>query len=596
MSDNRPKKRATSGGFVSRWLDITTTDDPVRVRRGRLLNVVLLAALGVTLVWLLVSSGLALFSMRGAPSQGVGLSIGSLGFVAVILAATYVLNRRSASPAAGVLLSLVALAGSLVGLAVRGLLTTTVIGLTLPVLVAALFGPPASGFVIATLAGTAYAWLNMQQNPAYLAELGDVRSQWDTLVVYLNLYLIAALGWMFSRMAGQAIRETQAHLEALARQFGLLQDRLERQTLRMRATGGVARSLAGTRELDEVLRESVRLVREYFVYDAVLLYLLDEAGQVAVLRERVGGTGRERLSQGHRIPIGSVSLVGRAAERGEPVVEGRGGTLSEVAIPLNVRGEDIGVLHLQGTGEMGMEEEDLPALQALADQVAVAIANARLYEEAQRNLRQLRELSHEATQRSWRAYLEDKETAERAYRHGSSDAKEVAFQRSVVQKVLETGQMASARARGDGTPGYLALPMMLRNEVIGVVGVETDEARQWSDDDITILESVAERTTLAIENVRLIDQAQHTAQREQLISTISSRLQRAPTLQSLLEGVAEELGKALGTDQVYAEFTLGGADDGEAGPRPSVSSNGGEPGKKVDMTPQGDDGLRRDTP
>ena len=127
-------------------------------------------------------------------------------------------------------------------------------------------------------------------------------------------------------------------------------------------------------------------------------------------------------------------------------------------------------------------------------------------------------------------------------------------------------------------------PKTKNTEIIGVVGVEIDGKRQWSKDDVAILESVAERTALAVENARLIEQSQRSAERQDIINTISERLESAPDLQVLLESVVNELKETLGVDQVYVELTAnpqqaanvdGGANGRVSGDPASDSADGG---------------------
>jgi GAF domain-containing protein len=598
MSEERSQDQSRLVQFYGDLLDVQT-DDPVRQRRGRLVNLVLLIALGIALLWLVF----ALFSMQAAP--GIG-TVGRLVLMVFILGVTYTLNRRSASPLAGLILSLASLAGSVLALLASGPFTTYVISLTVPVLIAGLLGPPASAFLVATLAALAYGWLNVQHNPSYLAEL-TMGGGADTFIVYMNLYIIAALGWLFSRMAGRAIRENHAEIQALLKRQEGLEALLDRQRVNLRATANVAREVATTREEDAVLSQSVRLVHQYFRYDVVQIFMVDEVRGEVVLRASTSQAGHELLARGHSLPIGSQTAVGRAADWGEPVVgdEKKSADLllqkvehspdirSEAAVPLTVGDRVIGVLHLQSIQSGTFDDSDMTMLQALADQLAVAIANARVFEETHRNLRELGELSREATQRGWRTYLFEKTEGDRIYRHGpSDDARWVARQEAIVEQVVKSGKTVFAQAEQESAPSYVAVPLILRSEVIGVVGVETDGVRHWTQDDVVIMQSIAERTTLAVENARLFEQAHRTAQREQLINTIASRLQRAPTLRMLLEGVASELSEALGTDQVYAEFALhesAMAADGDVpeGDR-NVVSEQAQPGEESDLLESSD--------
>jgi GAF domain-containing protein len=215
----------------------------------------------------------------------------------------------------------------------------------------------------------------------------------------------------------------------------------------------------------------------------------------------------------------------------------------------------IGALDLQSVEPNAFAGEMLPTFQALADQLAIAIENARLFEQAEQNLRELRELSRDASQRSWAEFLAEAREEEKHYSHGP-ESKGMQIHRSrVVERVLGAGSMIVSTGK-DGRQTFLAAPIVVRNEVVGVLGVEPEAARDWTQDDLQLLQSIAERTALAIENARLYIQAQRAAEREGLINEIASRLQRAPSLAMLLETATRELAEALGTENVYAEISI----------------------------------------
>jgi GAF domain-containing protein len=241
-----------------------------------------------------------------------------------------------------------------------------------------------------------------------------------------------------------------------------------------------------------------------------------------------------------------------------------------MAIPLIVAERVIGALDLQSLEPDAFDADTIPTLQALADQLAIAIENARLFEQTQENLRELRELSRDTTRESWAEFLNELHGEERSFVYGP-ETKTLATMRSqVVERILTAGATIVSNGK-DGRQSFIAAPLVVRNEVIGIIGVEPDGPREWTRDDLQLIEGIAERTAAAIENARLYIQAQRAADRERLINTISSRLQRSPSLALLLENAVRELGEVLGTDNVYAEINVDrplagsrdGRDDGE---------------------------------
>jgi GAF domain-containing protein len=230
-------------------------------------------------------------------------------------------------------------------------------------------------------------------------------------------------------------------------------------------------------------------------------------------------------------------------------------TRSEMALPLLAGDQVIGALDLQSVEPDAFTEDVIPTLQALADQIAVAIENARLYSQTQSSLREMEALYGEVTERSWSEFLGSVRETERRQVYGPEPQGLVAQRSAVVQRVVGSASPMVSTGK-DGRQAFLAAPIVVRNQVIGVLAVEADGVREWTQDDMQLAQGIADRTALAVENARLYQQAQRAADRERLVSQIATRLQRAPNLEILLRSATQELASALGTASVYAEIDL----------------------------------------
>jgi PAS domain S-box-containing protein len=178
---------------------------------------------------------------------------------------------------------------------------------------------------------------------------------------------------------------------------------LARRSTQLQTAAEVSRAASSILNPDELMRQVVNLVRERFELYYAGLFLVDqtgewagEAGRWAVLRAGTGEAGRIQLEQGHKLEIGGESMVGWcvankqariALDVGEEAVRFENPLLpetrSEMALPLIVRGQVIGAMTVQSTQESAFSDEDIAVLQTMADQLAVAIENARLFEQAQ---------------------------------------------------------------------------------------------------------------------------------------------------------------------------------------------------------------------
>jgi GAF domain-containing protein len=373
---------------------------------------------------------------------------------------------------------------------------------------------------------------------------------WMT-VLFVALISALAVGTAISRerSTGLLSRQTQEldayHLD--------LERQASQRARHITAAAEVAQVIAGTRDLGALLKRVVNLIAERFGYLHAQVFLLDETGRFAVLRASTGQVGREMLARGHRLAVGSPSIVGQVAERGEMIVareddaEAAGQreamlpeTRSEIAFPLRVGSRVIGVLDIQTAASGTLAVSDVPILQTIASQLAVAVENARLFEQAEHNLHEIRALNRILTGEGWRDYFDQ---------HGDVSGYEAD----------EDGlrPLPADTETADTSDGALSLPISLHGSTIGqleVVPGEDEPDSQVQD----VLEAVAERIALALDNTRLIEQSRRAAWREQIINRVSTEIQRVSDLRSVLRVAVTELSRAFDAPRGFIELV---ADD-----------------------------------
>lgn len=365
-----------------------------------------------------------------------------------------------------------------------------------------------------------------------------------------------------------ALRDAQASASELAesnRELTGLRDELEQRieertaSLEKRASqlqtvSSLARSIASVKDLASLLPDITRLVSEQFGLYHVGIFLVDEAGEFAILQAANSDGGREMLHRGHRLPLDTNSIVGYVTSHGEYRIAMDVGadavhfrnpylpqTRAEMALPLRVGGQVIGALDMQSTEVNAFSEQDIPVLYTLADQVAVAIENARLYDEAQKALAESRTTFENYVRQEWGSF------AQQARHTGFVfDGKQVTpldgkTRRKHVQPVIQTGKLSVEKSSST-----ITLPIKLRGQTIGILEVNSKTGkREWSRDEITLLEAAAERAALALENARLVESAQRRASRERSIGEISARIGSVSDIESILQTAVEELGRKL---------------------------------------------------
>jgi GAF domain-containing protein len=281
--------------------------------------------------------------------------------------------------------------------------------------------------------------------------------------------------------------------------------------------------------------------------------LIDPTGTQAELVASTGEAGRDLLALRHSLPVGSQSVIGQVTASGEAVVVGDVGTSAihrpnpllpdtsaELALPLRLGKRVIGALDVQSTKPYSFDDQDVMVLQTIADQLVVALENARLFEEAQSALAEVEVLDRRLTAQSWAAYTAQHDRA--AEPISWLDQPELDQSSEPLAHAIQSGQLVTD---DDGGDIDLAVPIKVRGQVIGAFGFGGQRLRSLSDDDLVLVQAVAERVGLALENMRLFEQTQRQAQREQLVNQITAKIVGSTDVNDILQTTIRELGRVL---------------------------------------------------
>jgi GAF domain-containing protein len=308
--------------------------------------------------------------------------------------------------------------------------------------------------------------------------------------------------------------------------------------------------------------------------------MLDEIGRYAVLRAANSVGGQRMLARGHRLRVGEQGIVGYVTGTGRPRIALDVGadavhfvnpdlphTRSEMALPLAVRGRVIGALDVQSEEPAAFDDEDVAVLGTLADQIAVALDNARLFEESQASLRDMQAVQAQYTRQAWRAFSTQQEARTIEYtRSGVAPLGDqllpelVLSPVEVVDRVSRVGEAVVTSGDGDSqTPASLIVPLKLYGQTIGVLGFqETEPGRLWAGDEIDLVEAAAYEIAQVLESARLFEDAQQRAWREQTAGQITARVRASTGVEDILQTAAEELGRALGVSRAIVRLDVRG--------------------------------------
>lgn len=352
----------------------------------------------------------------------------------------------------------------------------------------------------------------------------------------------------------------------------LLSAQVIRRAIQLQTAAEVSRAASGILDPDDLIHQVVNLVRERFNLYYVGLFLVDQAGEWAVLRAGTSEAGQQMLARGHKLEVGGESMIGWciankqariALDIGEDAVRFENPflpeTRSELALPLVSRGEAIGALTIQSTEQAAFSDEDVAVLQTMADQVANAIDNVSLFNRSQAALREMEATQRRYQQRAWSDYAQVAPVT--SYETHPPDRAPLGDKvLPEIQAALERSEPTVLRKPGAGAA--LVAPITQRGAAIGALGVHLEDAqRELTEDELALVQVVAERVGLVAETLRLLDETQRSATRERTIGEVTSRVRATLDMNTILQTAVREIAQALDAQQ--AELRLGAGPSSE---------------------------------
>ena len=328
----------------------------------------------------------------------------------------------------------------------------------------------------------------------------------------------------------------------------------------------VVRAISSIQDLETLLPQITKVISEQFdVYHAGI-FLLDDNREFAILRAANSEGGKKMLARKHKLAVGQTGIVGFVTVTGQPRIASDVGsdavffdnpdlpnTHSEIALPLRYAGQVIGALDVQSTKSNAFNQDDIEILITLADQVATAIKNTQVLEEARNSISKFQSSLDDKTYEAWKV-MQPRELRFGFQLIGSTiKPLEAPLEGKHIQQAIAQNKSVLSVEK-ENVSSSLAIPIRLRGRTVGVINLRTNNNYKLTSDDTEIAEAVTERLALAIESATLLQSTQHRADIERVTTDISSKISSSTRFETILQTAAQELSKALGGSDVLVQI------------------------------------------
>jgi GAF domain-containing protein/HAMP domain-containing protein len=333
------------------------------------------------------------------------------------------------------------------------------------------------------------------------------------------------------------------HFNRMVSRLEALQNTLEQQvaerTKQLAATNEVSRVASSSLDPDELLAKVIHLFPEQFNYYYAAIYLLDPSGKWAELKEATGDAGHVLKQNRYRIEVAGRNMVGTAIrEKSARIAQIASAekqrfdnpllpyTRSEIALPLIVGDRVLGALNVQSAKEADFGPQVIETMQNMAGQVAIALENARLFQEAQHNIREMRTVQQQYLLEGWSGFTAQKEDE---------------FEYGVGDELDENSKK-------------IEVSISLRDQILGQIRFESN--KDWTPEQESLANAVATQAAVALENARLVSESRQIAAYERMLAEINSKIWSSATIDGVLQTVVKELGRRLSASQATIELNL----------------------------------------
>ncbi len=355
------------------------------------------------------------------------------------------------------------------------------------------------------------------------------------------------------------------HIKERTQEIEQVTAQAQKQSLRIQTISDISQEISSSikQTPNELLTKIAQIISKKLDYYHVGIFLLDKDREFAILRATNSQGGQKMLASHHQLKVGGAGIVGFVSQSGRAriALDTSADTVffnnpdlpethSEMALPLKYGNTVIGVLDIQSSESNAFNKEDIETLNTLTNQIALMVKNIQITDEAPKGVtNQKIKISSKDIKRGY-TFQPD----------GSVIVTNLPEHNLQIQKAIASGETVVLSNAPKGSTPTIAVPVKFREQVIGVLHIEaTKENRNWTEDEILLIQAVSDRAGLALENARLLDDSQRRATKEQAISEISTKIGATADIESILRTAVRELGAQISGTQISVE--IGGSKD-----------------------------------
>ncbi len=482
-----------------------------------------------------------------------------------------------------------------------------------------------TGTMLLYIASVSFGWFVPLSGATFLIDAPANMISNALVVISMGVLVIVSLQYLVPRLVGSweesvalshTLEDEREDLSARTQALQQANLAFQRRAMYLEASNEISQALATYFELDPLLDKAVHLITDYFGFYHTGIFLMDDTGEWAVLRAASSVGGRKMLARGHQLRRGGDSMVGWvsehrqsriAADVGEDAVHFANpdlpATRSEVALPLIVSNQLLGVLNVQSTEEAAFDQDDVRALQSLAGQLSVAVDNARrmsdeaaLLEAANPFYRMARRLATTRNEREiYTAIMEtirDFNPARAFFLARQDDvvrlvaemrmgemhfpevsaavvsetdfarnvltmalpleaplmiedlkAPEESLSKDLLEQIVAVAEQLDARS-------LALIPVRVDMRLLGVLLLSYATARRFSSLEDRLYRVLADLSGVALERTQLVQDAQTRLRQERWMREFGEQMMRVPDVQTIVRRAAEALQGLADADSV----------------------------------------------